>query len=70
MKEKLDQPESMVLEGFLEEEEFELGLTGMRKGSRHGVPGRAAATGECVGDIGAFGGVVIGPRNLQLRGDR
>lgn len=66
MKEKLDQPESMVLEGFLKEEGFELGLTGVRKGSGHG---RAAATGECVGDIGAFGGVVIGPRNLQLRGD-
>lgn len=68
MKEKLDQPESMVWEGFLEEEAFELGLTGMRRVSGHGVPGRAAAPGERMGDIGAFGGVVTGPRNLQLRG--
>lgn len=58
----------MVLEGFLKEEAFELGLTGMRRVSGHRVPGRAAAVGERMRDVRAFGGVVTGPRNLQLRG--
>lgn len=54
----------MVLEGFPKEETFELGLTGVTRFPEHRVPSRAAASGEHMGDIGAFGGVAIGPRSL------